>query len=93
MNESDLVQIWKTTLAPLDFAVFVVRDSADNRDLECVQEILNDIAEAGEATILVVRESVFADFRKLGLAELVALQEKVSTALLERTTTGIVGDT
>lgn len=93
MKESDLVQIWKTTVEPLDFAVFVVRDGARDEDIAGVREVLMDIAEAGEATILVVRESVFADFRKMPLSELVALQETVDRALRERITTGVVGDT
>lgn len=93
MTESDLVQIWKTTVEPLDFAVFVVRDGANDADIAGVKEVLKDIAEAGEATILVIRESVFADFRKMPLSELVALQETVDRALRERITTGVVGDT
>jgi proline racemase len=93
MIDSDLVQIWKTTMGPLDFAVFVVRDDAEDTDIDQVRSVLQDIAEAGEATILVVRESVFSDFRKLNLNELVALQETVEQALRERITTGVVGDT
>lgn len=93
MNDSDILQLWKTTLAPLDFALFIIRDDAPEDDMEGVRETLADIAEAGEATIMVIRESVFADFRKMALQDLVALHETVDKAIRERTITGIVGDT
>jgi hypothetical protein len=92
MTESDLVQVWRTTLGLLDFAVFVVRDEADPSDVEGLQDVLDDIAEAGEATILVVRESLFADFRKLTLQELLMLQGRLEEAVQKRFTNGVVGD-
>ena len=57
-----------------------------------LQDVLDDIAEAGEATILVVRESLFADFRKLTLQELLMLQGRLEEAVQKRFPNGVVGD-
>ena len=81
LNPDDLLQIWRTRPEQGDIMLLVVREGISEKDLQGLSEVFLEVAEETQATMLVLKETVFENLEALNLVELLQVRDYLDDAI------------
>ena len=91
MSDDLIREVRKLETRRGDTVVVTIPDDADDEVLHLLQPLLYDFAHDTGTFVLVFREGVFSDIRRLNLTELLDLNQRVEERITEITTAESVG--
>jgi len=92
MKKEDILKQQRISVRAMDVLILILKDEAPSPSALDVRELLSEFEEDSGTTVLLFRERVFSDLRRLDLTALLELQQRIEIAVAEISSRDVRGE-